>query len=241
MEILKNNFNKFSFSLIFLSVFLFMGVDVNQNTHINGDGAGTIKLTYSAKDADVTKNNSLIGNYPFDEAKVKEYFSSPGNNLIKSQVIKKDGIVYVNAEIKFSTVYKIKDMKGFAGTTSSFAKTDSGMVFYWNLKGNDPKQSGVIDKVTYAFTFDGEVKSTTGLLKNKEILYYRDTKTGNFNTDLFCAVTVSPSESKQTSSNSGSNQDNSGEGKSCGLFGFELPLVLLGGYAFALNRKRKVK
>ncbi len=242
MKIFKKNFNKISLAFLFITAFLYMGaVDQFQSTFVKNDGSGTIKLTYSATEADVTKSNFLIGNYPFEAGKIKEYFSAPGINLKKSEVIKKDGLYYVNAEIDFTTVYKIKDMKGFSGTNSSFIKTDSGMVFYWNLKGGVGNQSGVLEKVTFKFSFEGQIKSTTGVLKNNESVYYRDTKSGNFNSDLFCTATIIPG----TSQNSNTNQtqekgkENTPSGKSCGLFGIELPLIMIGGYVFALNRKRK--
>jgi len=227
MNIVKSKSFK-SFLILFL-IFAFEktnAIEIFQSTYVKGDGSGKIKITYSAKESDVTKNNSLIGNFPFDAAKIKGYFSSPGNDLKKSEVLKKDGNVYVNAEIDFITVYKIKDMKGFSGTNSSFIKTDTGMVFYWNLKGNQPNQSAVLNKITYVFSFEGDIKSTTGILKNKEVSYYRDTKIGNFNTDLFCTVTVDPVEVKSSdNTKNGSPEEN----KSCGLFGIELPFILLGG------------
>lgn len=236
MILLKRQIYNFSLlAVIFFSLFFLTGVDVIQDMHTKGNGSGSLKLTYYVPEAEAQKNNNLIGNFPFDDARVKEYFTAPGVTLKKSQVVKKDGNIYVIADIDFSTVYKIKDLKGFQGTNSSFSKTDSGMVFFWNLKGNDPKQSGVIDKVTYSFTFDGDIKSTTGQIRDKKVVYYRDKKTGNFNTDLFCSITVTPSEVK-----SSGNETNPGktENKSCGLFGIELPLILAGGYFFTRKLKK---
>ncbi|MBV6478182.1 MAG: hypothetical protein HGGPFJEG_00930 [Ignavibacteria bacterium] len=236
MIVLKEHLYNITFlAVVFISLFFFMGVEVVQDMHIKGNGAGSMKLTYFVSESVAQKNSNLIGNFPFDDARVKEYFTAPGVTLKKSQIIKKDGNIYVVADIDFTTVYKIKDLKGFQGTNSSFLKTDSGMVFYWNLKGNDPKQSGVLDKISYSFSFDGDIKSTTGLIKDKKVIYYRDTKSGSFNSDLFCSVTVTPSEVKSTGSET--NQEKT-ENKSCGLFGIELPLILVGGYFFTRKLRK---
>lgn len=236
MKIKKNNFSKIYLALFALTAFLFIGaVEINQTTFTKADGSGTITLTYIAKDADVTKNNFLIGNYPFEAAKIKEYFSSPNNNLKKSQVVKRNGLYYVNTEIDFKSIYKLKEMKGFAGINSSYFKTDSGMVFYWNLKGKEPNQSGVLDKVAYKFTFEGDIKSTTGLIKDDAVVYYKDTKGGNFDKDWFLAATVNVENVKTTSE---TNKEESGENKSCGLFGIELPVLLLGGLMLSKRLKK---
>lgn len=236
MIVLKKHLYNITFlAVIFISLFFFMGVEVVQDMHVKGNGAGSMKLTYFVPESEAQKNNNLIGNFPFDDARVKEYFTAPGVTLKKSQIVKKNGNIYVVADIDFSTVYKIKDLKGFQGTNSSFLKTDTGMVFYWNLKGNEPKQSGVINKVSYSFSFDGDIKSTSGLIRDKKIIYYRDTQTGSFNTDLFCTVTVNPTEVKSNTNET--NQEKS-ENKSCGLFGIELPLILAGGYFFSRKFKK---
>lgn len=240
MNLSKRIYNGFILSVVAVSTFLFLGtVKIYQTGEIKADGSGSMTLTYSASTSEVKKNNNLIGNFPFTQQTVKDYFTSP-NNQVKSAVVYKNkndtSMTSVTVVIAFKNIDKISEAKGFSGIKASYRKIDDkSKLFSWTIP---PGVAGQIDQITGIFTFECEsLNSSNGVVKDKTITYYRNNKKADFTKDVAFSATIKTDGKTESSGDTEKKPD--GDGKSCGLFGLELPLIMLAGLVFTVNRKRK--
>ena len=132
----KSFLNRLNILLIFFVSFIFLGGAVSyvQDASFNNNGTGIISLTYSAKTSEVKSSNNLIGNLPFSQDKINEYFNSANTKVTKAIVYKNKTdttITSVAVEINVSNLNKLKDAKAFTGVEAGWIKSDTGMVFSW--------------------------------------------------------------------------------------------------------------
>ncbi|MBK9228812.1 MAG: hypothetical protein IPL67_17585 [Ignavibacteria bacterium] len=215
-----------------------------QASKFNNDGTGTISLTYSAKSVDVKKANNLIGNLPFTNELANEYFNSAGSKVTKAMFYKSQGdssIQNATIELAVTDFNLLSKCKGFSDVTASWSKSDSGMVFRW-LFSPSHKTKNEIESYQMIVDFESDLKSTNGVLAGKQVRWFVYTDKMNPNGAFFVATINSDGTTKAgkeitKNGSEGSKGGKEGEKeKSCGLFGLELPLVLLGWLVFA-NRK----
>lgn len=216
-----------------------------QASKFNNNGTGTISLTYSAKSAEVSKSNNLIGNLPFTNELANEYFNSSGSKVTKAMFYKSKGdssIQNATIELAITDFNLLSKAKGFSDVTASWSKSDSGMVFRW-LFTPSHKTKNEIESYQMIADFESDLKSTNGVLSGKQIRWFvfadkMDPKGAFFVATINSDGTTKAGKetTKEVSGDSKTGKEGEKE-KSCGLFGFELPLVLFGWFFFASRKK----
>ena len=115
------NFNKvFRFLSIMSCLAIFASaspaaVKFNQSNKVNTDGSISITFTYSANTADI--KNGMIGDLPFTEELVKEYFSFPSGE-VKKVIVFKDktnpNLSLVTVDVTAKDISKISGAKALS-------------------------------------------------------------------------------------------------------------------------------
>lgn len=252
---------------VFLVSFLFFGGAVKyfQIASFNNNGTGIISLTYSAKTEEVKSSNYLIGNLPFFQDKINEFFNSDVTKVTKALVYKDKTdttLTSVNVELSISNLNKLLDAKAFNDVEAHWLKSDTGMVFSWHFKPAHAKTNS-ISIYQIKVVFEGDIRSTSGVLKGKEADWYVPIEKMDPRGAYFVATINSDGTTQNTFSGSGKENDGaknnvsgnnkeSGEKKKitdpeekkpvgCGLFAFEFPVILLGGLLMNFKRLKKNK
>lgn len=226
--------------------------NIYQVINLKDDGSGTIKLSYSAENKMLQKFKFVLGNYPFSEKLAKDYFSS-ASTTVKSAKLNfnvSDSVYFMTLEIEFKNLNKINQAKGFSGILAKWIGTDTGAVFsYTVLAGKSAIE--FFDPQSYIVDFESSVKSTNGVKAEKKVTWgNRTSKNTNFSKDQTMTASTSGTVPKSLDTTPGTttnqNQDQKTAGKdvkeeksekSCGLFGIELPLIVLAGYVFRARKK----
>lgn len=208
-------------------------ISINQVATLKNDGSGKIDLTYSAKNT--TIKNFMVGNYPFAPKVAEKRFTSANTKVESSGFYrsKNDTSLYnIKVIVDFQKLNNLNQALAFSEVKASWTNTDSGNVFKWVIPSNS-KASAQITTFSYKFTFDGKViNSNGGKVEGNTITWYRDGKNIDPTKDIVLTALIESDGSESTNKTDG-------DGKSCGLFGFELPLIMLAGLVFSVNRKRK--
>lgn len=223
----KNNYTKVIIAsfILFLGIYLSGCVNVDQETKLNADGSGTINLEYWTKMSNVSSSDE-IGGFAFSEDKAKSNYTS-SNSEVTSVNVKDnldDSTKHVTLEIKFKDINALSSAKGFEKVTTSWKEGDEGMDFNYTLKQDtsNAKNMGASDtKLTYKFDFPGEVISTNGRKDGQSVEW--DKTLADLKEDVEMTATVKK------------------EGGKCGLFGLELPIIVLAGSIFLYGFKRRKK
>ena len=265
----KSLINRIFILSLFLVSFLFFGGAVKyfQISSFNNNGTGIISLTYSAKTEEVKSSNYLIGNLPFVQDKINEYFNSDVTKVTKALVYKDKtdtSMTSVNVELSISNLNKLQDTKAFNDVEARWLKSDTGMVFSWLFKPAHAKTNS-ISIYQIKVVFEGDIRSTSGVLKGKEADWYVPIEKMDPRGAYFVATINSDGTTQNTFSGSGKENDGaknnvsgnnkeSGKKKAitdpkteekkpggCGLFAFEFPVILLGGLLMNFKRLKKNK
>lgn len=202
-------------------------VSVNQKTIINNDGSGTIKLDYWAKMKNLTSSTEL-GAFSFKEDGAKKNYTSSNSEVtsVKVEDNLSDSTKHVVMEIKFKDFNNLGSAKGFEKTKTSWKDGKDGKDFMFTLL-QDTTNSGTMGssdyKLTYEFEFPSEVLNTNGRKDGKSVKWEKSV--ADLKKDIEMTATIKS------------------EGKKCGLFGIEMPLVFgLGMIILFINnniKKRK--
>lgn len=184
-------------------------VSVNQKTTINNDGSGTIKLDYWAKMKNL-KSSSELGSFSFKEDDAKKNYTSSNSEVtsIKVDDNLSDSTKHVVLDIKFKDFNNLASAKGFEKTKASWKDGKDGKDFIFTLlqDTSNAQTMGSSDyKLTYEFEFQSEVLNTNGRKDGKSIKWEKTV--ADLKKDIEMTATVK------------------NEGKKCGLFGIEMPLV----------------
>jgi hypothetical protein len=222
---MKLFFKVVPFLLVFaFGLYLAGCVNLDQKTTLNSDGSGSMKIKYWTKSSNVS-GDELAG-FGFTDAKVKSNYTSsstePSNIKIEKNTTT-DSLITVNLELKFKDLNKLSDAKAFSKIKSSWVKGKDGMDFKYTLlqDTSNAKQMGMSDyKLVYEFEFPGEVTATNGKKDGQKVTWNKTVADLKEDVDLTATVKA---------------------GKKCGLFGLELPLVLLVGMTFVYGMKRRKK
>lgn len=198
-------------------------VNVNQKTAINGDGSGTIKLEYWAKMNNL-KSSTELGSFSFKEDKAKQNYTSSNSEVTSIKIEDKldDSTKHVYMDIKFKDFNNLSSAKGFEKTKASWKEGKEGKDFMFTLNQDtsNAKSMGSSDyKLTYTFEFPGEVLKTNGRKDGKSVVW--DKTLADLKTDVEMTATVKD------------------EGKKCGLFGFEMPVIFALGMTLLAGFRRK--
>ena len=198
-------------------------VNVNQKTAINSDGSGTIKLEYWAKMNNL-KSSTELGSFSFKEDKAKQNYTSSNSEVTSIKIEDKldDSTKHVYMDIKFKDFNNLTSAKGFEKTKASWKEGKEGKDFSFTLMQDtsNAKTMGSSDyKLTYTFEFPGEVMQTNGRKDGKSVVWEKTL--ADLKKDVEMTATVKD------------------EGKKCGLFGIEMPLVFAIGMMLLAGFKRK--
>jgi hypothetical protein len=211
------------FTLFLLAVLITGCVNVDQKTVLNADGSGTMKIKYWTKSSNVSGDE--LSGFGFTEEKVKANYTS-SNSEPSDIVIKKnattDSLTEVTLSLKFKDLNKLSDAKAFSKIKATYVDGKEGKDFKYVLlqDTSTAKNMGMSDyKLNYAFEFPGEVISTNGTKDGKTVKW--DKTVADLKTDIEMTATVK------------------GGGKTCGIFGFELPIVFLLGMSYIAYRRKK--
>ncbi|MBE2217506.1 MAG: hypothetical protein IAE90_04835 [Ignavibacteria bacterium] len=216
----------FIFTMAFGLAFYFTAcVNVNQKTALNADGSGTIKLEYWAKMNNL-KSTTDLGSFSFKEDKAKQNYTSSNSEVTSIKIEDKldDSTKHVYMDIKFKDFNNLSSAKGFEKTKSSWKEGKEGRDFMFTLlqDTSNAKTMGSSDyKLTYTFEFPGEVQKTNGRKDGKSVVWEKTL--ADLKTDVEMTASVKD------------------EGKKCGLFGIEMPLVFALGMTLlaGINRRKK--
>lgn len=230
----------FTFSTMsILSGISFGGIKYNQSNKINNDGSVSVSITYSAKTSDVKSGKSLIGNFPFTDKSIRENFQFPGAVISKAisykdpQDSNNTAVTVVFSATDFSNIINAKALNGIKASISS---TDTGLVYSWFVP-SIYLTSNFIDTYQFIVNSDPEIRSSNGTKYGESIHWFLYTNKVDPRGNVF-KTTVKSNVNMNTAKEE-SNIDKEGDNKSkkCGLFGLELPFLLLSG--LILSRKFK--
>jgi len=224
---LKNTTNFIKPLLVFvfalgLAFYFTACVNVNQKTTLNSDGSGTIKLEYWAKMNNL-KSSTELGSFSFKEETAKKNYTSSNSEVTSFKMEDKldDSTKHVYMDIKFKDLNQLPSAKGFEKTKASWKEGKEGKDFMFTLlqDTSNAKTMGSSDyKLTYTFDFPGEVLSTNGRKDGKSVVWEKTL--ADLKTDVEMKATVKD------------------EGKKCGLFGFEMPVIFALGMTFIAGIKK---
>ena len=209
--------------LFFIAVLISGCVNLDQKTVLKDDGSGTMKVKYWTKSKNVS-GDELAG-FGFTEAKAKANYSS-SNTEVSDIVIKKnetnDSLIEVSLNVKFKDINKLTDAKAFSKIKASWAEGKEGKEFKYVLLQDtaNAKNMGMNEyKLTYEFEFPGEVISTNGKKDGNTVKW--ENTVADLKKDIEFTATVKSG------------------GKKCGLFGLELPIIILTGLTVFYVRRKK--
>ena len=226
---------------LFLNIFLPFsqaGVKFFQTSKMNSNGTISITFTYGTNTASISKSNNIVGSLPFTAEGVKEYFAFPTGE-IKKTIVYKDpndaNNTNVTVDIIAKDFSKITSAKALAGIKIAFSKSDSGNIFSWLVPETFMK-SNSIDTYQFILTVDGQFKSSNTAIKNNQCEWYIF-KDKIFPGGAYFLATYNLNQNTGVSTDTSKNT--SDKGKSCGLFGLELPILLVAGaFLSRMNRKK---
>lgn len=222
----RNNLFIISSLLMVFALYLAGCVNVEQKTTLKQDGSGSMKVHYWTKMSNV-KSSSDLGGFSFDEAKAKQNYTSSNTEVKGVKVEEKldDSTKHVTVDLTFKNINDISSAKGFEKVKAAWKEGKEGMDFSYTLAKDtsNAKNMGASDtKLNYEFEFPAEVLKTNGRKDGQKVVWEKTL--ADLKEDLEMTATVK------------------NEGKKCGLFGMEFPVMALAGLAFsafALRRKNK--
>lgn len=227
--------------LLFFVISLFTpiiagAIDLVQIITLEKNGSGIIKLIYSEKESLVKEKNFVVGSLPFSKEKSAEYFNSSSTNIRLFEIgkdPKDNSLTQITVSMNFKDITQINQMKALSEAKIKFIDTDTGRVFVYAITPEFTKANSLNYLLTI-LTYNGTVKSTNGKMEGKNIQWSRSKQNIDAKKVMDFIATVE-SESKTTTNPSGDKE------KSCGLFGLELPLILLTGLVISGKYRRKRK
>lgn len=221
----RSNFVIFSSILALFAFYLAGCVNVEQKTTLKQDGSGTMKVHYWTKMSNLTSSTDL-GGFSFEESKAKQNYSSSNTDVTGVKVEEKldDSTKHVTVDLKFKNINDITSAKGFEKVKASWKEGKEGMDFNYTLL-KDTSNAGNMGssdiKLNYEFEMPAEVLKTNGRKDGQKIIYEKTL--ADLKNDIEMTATVK------------------NEGKKCGLFGMEFPLMAFAGLAisfFAIRRRK---
>jgi len=228
---MKNNYKLLSvlFSFLFLTMIYLAGcVNYDQQTTLNADGSGSMKIHYWSKMSNFSMGTTL-GKFDFDEAKAKENFTSVNTEVknVKMEDKLDDSTKHVWLELTFKDINKLPEAKGFAEVRPSWKDGKDGMELkYLLMKDTSAANNmGASDyTVTYSFVMPDEIISTNATKKEGKTVTW-EYKVSDLGKDIEMTAVVKKAK-----------------GKFCGLFGFISAFGLIGlAFYTQSNRKKLLK
>ncbi len=196
-------------------------IELKQVTHLNKDGSGIITLYYSTKLSNLSMGDEL-GDFAFSEIKARNFLTSANSDVreLKIETKDTDSTVYVSAIVNFKDFNKLNSAKSFSKSQTLWEKTSEGYKFGFAIDKDSVKLSNFGDAkhmLMYEFDFPGDVISSNGKFSGKKASW-----------------TFELSQLKSGINMTATAKSDSGI---CGMFGLELPvIILLAGLVFLTIR-----
>jgi len=224
-------FKAFFIVILFFLVSNSYGQSSFQKTFINSDGSGTIKLTYWAKTADI-KGKEMVNSFPFTEQKINSTYAS-SNNSVDSVSIGKTNpdTTYINVSIAFKSITQINSAPGFSKSKVTYYKTPDSTTMIYRLEKTDEAISPDT-KTFYSFQLPTDNIMRTSGVKTKADLITYELKTENVKNGVNMYAVFKTVEKIETETTHKESP------KSCGLFGFELPVIILLSFIGYISKKK---
>lgn len=214
--------------LMFLIGLAFSGcINVKQRVIIKEDGSGTINLEYwtntNLVDVGEVKVGDEIGGFTFDTLEIVKKYSSAFTEVSKFKRISypADTSTHILLDINFKDINKITEANGYSNIDISYIKGKDNTQFrYYIPKDTTINLAYTKEKHTleYIFEFPSEVLETNGTIDNtskeKNVVKWKFQTSDHVSNDFEMTATI---------------KNKSGI---CGMFGIELPLILLFGLVF---------
>lgn len=211
------------FIFITISSFIISGcVELEQKAKINEDGSGTMNIHYWTKTSNII-GEELAG-FGFTEDKVNVNYASSNTEVSEVKIEKnlEDSTTHVNLNLKFTNINKITDAKAFSKVKATWEKHQEGMLFQYILikDTSNANKFGMSDyKLLFEFEFPNDIVRTNGRMEDNTA--YWEKTIADLNEDVEMTAIVKEG------------------GKGCGLFGAELPVILLTGlFLMSVIKKR---
>ncbi len=217
---MKTNYS--SVAIIFLLSIVFSScIDLKQVTHINKDGSGVITIMYSTKLSNLSMGDEL-GDFAFSEIKAKNYLSSANSDVreLKIESRQSDSTVYVTAIVNFTDFNKLNAARSFSKLTTLWEKTSEGYKFAYIINKDSVKVSNFGEGphyLNYEFEFPGNVITSNGKFEGRKAKWTADMNQLKSGIEMTATI-----------------ESSSGV---CGMFGIELPIVLLLAGLFLLTMR----
>lgn len=206
--------------VLFLSFLVNGCINYDQKTVLNSDGSGTMKIHYWAKTSNIMGDE--ISGFSFKEDKIRDKFSSANTQVgdVKIEEKKEDSTKHVYLDLKFKDINKLTDAKGFSKIKSSWTKGKEGMEFVYTLLKDTANSGFGMDsyKLTYEFEFPNEVISSNGKIDGKKVSWSKTLADLKDDVEMKAVVKAE---------------------KKCGIFGIELPIVILVGLILRYRLRSK--
>ena len=204
-------------------IFLLSGcVELEQQTKLNADGSGTMNIHYWTKTSNIIGEE--IAGFGFTDDKVNVNYTSPNTEVSEVKIEKnlEDSTTHVSLKLTFKDINGITDAKAFSKVKATWKKHADGMLFQYILIKDtaNANKPGMNDyKLSYEFEFPNDIVRTNGIMENKKVIWEKTI--ADLKEDIEMTAIVKEGT------------------KSCGLFGFELPVIVLSGlFLIVINKKR---
>jgi len=217
---MKNVILKFSFVLI-IAVSFSSCVSIDQQTKINKDASGNISLHYWTATSNLSMGDEL-GGFSFEEAQVRKKFTSLNSDVteVKIDNVESDSTSHVRVKITFKDFNKLNEAEGFFKTKTIWKKEKDKIIFNYTLikdTVSSDKMASDEYKLFYGFSFPDQVLTTNGNVEGNLVTW--DKSLSDLNEDIVMSAEIN---------------DETGV---CGLFGIELPFILLIGLSVFYRRR----
>ncbi len=221
---MKNTNKYFIYFLFFVSLILLLSgcVELEQKTKLNEDGSGTMNIHYWTKTSNII-GEELAG-FGFTEDKVNVNYTSSNTEIsdVKIEKNPEDSTTHVTLNLKFYNINKITDAKAFSKVKATWEKHKEGMLFQYILikDTSNANKFGMSDyKLLFEFEFPNDIVRTNGRMEDNTA--YWEFTIADLKEDVEMTAIVKEG------------------GKGCGLFGAELPVILLTGlFLMSIFKKR---
>lgn len=216
-------------------------LNLNYIVQLNKDGTGRLTLMYWEKKSEIAAKNSMIGNFPFssNRSDLAEKFTAPGISILSSELkdYSQDNSFSQNQLVlQFNDITKLGSLGALSGMDVNTFATDTGKILSFAVTpGFVTKNS--LNALYVILNYEGEIlfASDKKIIDKKRAEWFRGSQFIKSDKNIYFVALlesvagVKPNEKKK---------DEGGDKSSCGLFGFELPLVLLLGFSYGVIAKR---
>jgi hypothetical protein len=206
------------YAIIFIltAVALSSCINMEQKTVLNPDGSGTMQIHYWTHNSNITAEE-VIG-FGFTDYTVKKNYTSENSEPtdIIIERIEADTTTHVRLNLKFRDIERLPEAKSFSKIRAEWdldEKDGTHKLTYILLQDSINALSPGMNEfnLVHEFTMPGEVLETNGNQSGSTILW--ENTIADLINPVFMNAKVQVSD------------QNVPTGKSCGLFGMELPIL----------------